>query len=106
MGRRKFDHVHEAYAVREKLLALVGDPQGFAKVPDIFAALKFKPAECCDIFWVLDETPGRFGAPVSSWHSVLRQCRNHPVHGADLFRVFNGTYIPSSPTPPQPAAST
>lgn len=45
----------------------------------------------CDAFWMLDSEPGIFPGyrnPSTGWHAKLRSCRNHPIHGAELFATF------------------
>lgn len=45
-----------------------------------------------DVFWMLDEKPGLFGgyqgAPGNGYGSWLRQVRNSPVYGPQLFESF------------------
>lgn len=62
----------------------------FAMIPAIFAALPYPPAERYDAFQILDEKPGQFPGYMSgTWHMYLRQCRNHPIHGRELFAAIN-----------------
>lgn len=51
-------------------------------VVDLFAGIKGGPTLRCDAFWLLDNDWQTQG------HALLRQCRNHPVHGPELFALF------------------
>lgn len=55
----------------------------------IFAAVDAKPSELCDAFWLLDNEPGRFYQR-DQWHPYLRQVRNSPKFGEQLFALFRG----------------
>jgi hypothetical protein len=91
-----------AWALRPLLCELALEPGGFAKVPALFAAIEI-PRGYKDnaigfrfsVFQDMDERPGYYNY-FGSWHSVLRQCRNHPVHGPELFDAFNarGEFAP------------
>lgn len=51
-------------------------------VVDLFAGVRARPDVRCDVFWLLDNDWQTQG------HGLLRQCRNHPVHGPELFALF------------------
>lgn len=76
------------WALFEALKAL---PDGStpADVVRVFEGAKATPRQLGNAFTELDDKPGRFsGASYFPWHSKLRQCRNHPVHGPALFALF------------------
>lgn len=43
-----------------------------------------------DVFWVLDECPGYFAgySGPNAYHSTLRQVRNSPLYGPQMFASF------------------
>lgn len=53
----------------------------------IFTGGKTRNAVKADAFFVLDNQYSRFGSD-TRWHSALRSCRNHPVHGHELFATW------------------
>lgn len=59
-----------------------------AEVVAIFTGGKTRGAIKADAFSVLDNEYSRFGSD-TRWHAALRNCRNHPQHGADLFATWN-----------------
>jgi hypothetical protein len=59
----------------------------FTDVPRIFRELVCSKADKSDIFEELDRYPGLYGSD-TGWHSKLRSCRNHPIHGQELFEVW------------------
>jgi hypothetical protein len=61
-----------------------------AEVVAIFTGGEKRKAVKADAFFLLDTQPSRFGGSYCpAWFSALRSCRNHPVHGAELFASWN-----------------
>lgn len=62
-----------------------------AEVVAIFTGGEKRKAVKSDAFFYLDNQPWRFGNRnnCQAWHSALRSCRNHPVHGHQLFATWN-----------------
>lgn len=59
-----------------------------AEVVAIFTGGEKRKAVKADAFFYLDTQPHRFGRGDTHWHSALRSCRNHPVHGPELFATW------------------
>lgn len=53
----------------------------------IFANTKASKFVKADAYVLLDERYRLFGSDMG-WHSALRGCRNHPIHGVELFSLF------------------
>lgn len=77
-----------ADAIHAHLVSLAASKAAEADVVAVFAAMKAPRAMRCDAFWALDNDPRRWGLD-TSWHSLLRRTRNHPVHGPAMFANFD-----------------
>lgn len=75
------------YAIRDALAALPPTASD-ADVVAVFASATASKAQKADAFWMLDERPGLFHGYLN-WHPILRRCRNHPVHGRELFKTWS-----------------
>jgi hypothetical protein len=79
-----------AFGVIEQIKAIKYERDDqLAQVPPLFAALGKTDNDRYSVFRLLDEEPAGFGGHYSEWHSTLRRCRNHPVHGPQLFNAIN-----------------
>ena len=70
------------------IAALPSDAAGPAAVLQLWIDAAGSAAVKCDAFWVMDNEPGRF-ADYTRWHPRLRSLRNTPIHGRQLFALFN-----------------
>lgn len=64
------------------LLKLQRENASPAAVITLFASIKAKPETLHDVFWMIDNDHRMNG------HSMLRGCRNHHIHGPELFALF------------------
>ena len=89
----KKDQTYEVAGVlRQAIAALPDDAEGIeALVVQIFVESKATPTQKCDAFWMLDETPGRWGSNYPTWHWKLRRTRNKPEYGRKMFATFMET---------------
>lgn len=79
-----------AWQVRAAIMSLPDIPEAFTMIPAIFSNVKGKKADKADAFMALDSQPYHFGGEhAPRWHQLLRLCRNHPVHGRELFAVWS-----------------
>lgn len=76
-----------AWAVVE---ALQREETQFSDVPEVFAKLQCANWARSTIFEELDRCPALYTS-TGGWHSKLRSCRNHPVHGPELFATWGGS---------------
>lgn len=84
-AKREAAFRHDCWTIRDAIEALPREPASFTQVPAFFGALADKtPQERYAALRELDDGLG------THWHSLLRSCRNHPVHGPALLDVING----------------
>jgi hypothetical protein len=57
-------------------------------IVDIFDNIPASKRVKADAYVIMDGEHKRFG-PYTGWHAALRGCRNHPIHGPELFSLFN-----------------
>lgn len=73
--------------IAEQIAAVPYDDR-FGAVVGIFKAATKSPALRADVFWILDNEPGHWNH-LQGWHSALRQVRNTPSEGTQLFALFS-----------------
>lgn len=90
-AKREAAFRHRCWTLRDALEALPREPASLTQVPMFFGARAGKTAQDrYAVFRELDERPGSYGyGQGTHWHSLLRSCRNHPVHGPELFDFIN-----------------
>lgn len=83
--------------VIDGILDLGSDPSAYLPaIPKLFDKVGKPGSERYDVFQELDEKPAKHwrpGVEYWAWHAKLRQVRNHPIHGRELFAVINGKEI-------------
>lgn len=90
-AKREAAFRHLCWAIRDAIEALPREEASFTQVPMFFGTRAGKtPDARYAVFRELDERHGYYGyGRDTHWHSLLRSCRNHPVHGPRLFDFIN-----------------
>lgn len=74
-----------------RIKALLAIEHNLDDVVQVFETVKAEhrasKAVIADAFWLLDNEPHRFG-PDQHWHARLRQVRNTPKFGEQLFSIW------------------
>lgn len=73
--------------IRVSIALLPQIPEAVGMVVACFANVKASKAQRAEAYAQLDAEINR--GPIKPWHSVLRSCRNHPIHGRELFALWS-----------------